>query len=109
MEVKAHLESSLDVPSNLKCLFGESSKNLNESQKQFCEKFLNKFRDVFSKEIIAGNCEMGEHIINLQDSSSIKQVPRRIPIHFREEVNKIKDMRDQGVRNLKVHECRQPY
>jgi len=36
---------------------------------------------VFSEEIIAGNCKIGDHVINLQDSSPIKQVPRRILIH----------------------------
>jgi len=66
------LESFLDVPSNLKYLFEENSRNLNESQKQLCAKLLNKFRDVFSEEIIVGNYGMGEHIINLQDSSPIK-------------------------------------
>jgi len=71
---------------------------LNESQKQLCAEFVNEFHDVFSEDIIAGNCGIGEHVINLQDSSLIKQVPRRIPIYIREEVNKIiKDMRDQGV------------
>jgi len=92
------LESLSEVPSNLKYLFEESSKNLNESQKQLCSEFINEFHDVFSEEIIAGNCKTGEHVINLQDSSPIKQVPRRIPIHMREEVNKIiMDVRNQGV------------
>jgi len=57
-----------------------------------------EFCDVFSEEIIAGNSELGEFVINLQDSSPIKQMPRRIPIHMREEINKIiKDMKDQSV------------
>jgi len=100
------LESFFEVPSNLKNLFEESSKNLNESQKQFCAEFINEFRDVFSEEIIAGNCEIGEHVINLQDSSPIKQVPRRIPIHMREEVNKIiMDMKNQGV----IEESKSPW
>jgi len=82
-------------------LFEENSRNLNESQKQLCAKFLNKFCDVFSEEIITGNCEMGEHVINLQNSFPIKQDPRRIPIHKREKINKIiKDMRDQGDRGI---------
>jgi len=67
------LKSFLEVPSNLKYLFEESSKNLNELQKQLCAKFINEFHDVFSEESIAGNCEIGKHVINLQDSSSIKQ------------------------------------
>jgi len=46
-----HLESFLEVPSDLECLFEESSKNLNESQKQLCAEFINEFHDVFSEEI----------------------------------------------------------
>jgi len=69
------LEGFLEVPLNLKCLFEERSKNLNESQKQLCAEFINEFHDVFSEEIIAGNCEIGEHVINLQDSFPIKQIP----------------------------------
>jgi len=60
----------------------------------------------FWKEIIAGNCGMGEHVINLQDSSPIKQVLWRIPIHMREDVNKIlKDIRDQDV----IEESKSPW
>jgi len=63
-----HLESFFEVPSNFKYLFKESSKNLDVSQKQLCAEFINEFHDVFSEEIVAGNCEIGEHVINLQDS-----------------------------------------
>jgi len=101
-----HLESIFEVPSNLENLFKESSKNLNESQKQLCAEFISEFCDIFSEEIIAGNCKIGEHVINLQDSSPIKQVPRRIPIHMRKEVNKIiMDMRNQGV----IEESKSPW
>jgi len=61
---------------------------------------------VFSEKIIAGNCEIGEHVINLQDFSPIKQVPRRIPIHMRQEINKIiKNMKDQSV----IEEFKSPW
>jgi len=101
-----HLESLFEVPLDLKCLFEENSKNLNESQKQLCAEFINEFHDVFSEKIIAGNCEIGEHVINLLDSTPIKQVPRRIPIHMREEVDKIiKDMSDEGV----IEESKSPW
>jgi len=43
------LESSFEVPSNLKYLFEESSKNLDESQKQLCAEFINEFHDVFGR------------------------------------------------------------
>jgi len=53
---------------------------------------------VFSKNVIAGNCNIVEHVINLKDSLPIKQFPRRIPFQLREEVNKIiEDMRKQRV------------
>jgi len=72
------LENFFEVSSNLKYLFEESSKNLNESQKQLCTEFINEFHDVFSDEIIE-NCEIGKLVINLQDSSPIKQpILRRI-------------------------------
>jgi len=43
---------------------------------------------------------MREHVINLQDSSPIKQVSRRIPIYMREKVNKIIKI----IREIKVTE-----
>jgi len=46
------LESFVEVSSDLKYLFEESSKNLNESQKQLCAKFINEFHDVFSKKLL---------------------------------------------------------
>jgi len=48
-EIKCGLESSFDVPLNLKCLFEESSRNLNESQKQLCAELLNEFCDFFGR------------------------------------------------------------
>lgn len=39
-----------------------------------------------------------KHIINVENSRPIKQVPRRIPFHLREEVNgMIEEMKEQGV------------
>jgi len=37
--------------------------------------FLIEFRDVFSNEVIAENCKVGEHVIKIKDSSPIKQSP----------------------------------
>jgi len=53
---------------------------------------------MFSNEIIAGNYKVKKHVIKIKDSSSIKQVPRRILLQMTEEVNKIiKEMKDQSV------------
>jgi len=94
------------VSFSLKELFVNNSKNLNEGQREIFIDFLEEFQDVFSKEVIAGNCDVVEHVINLKDSLPIKQVPRRIPFQMREEVNKIiEDMRKQGV----IEESQSPW
>lgn len=47
-----------------------------------------------------------EHVINVKDSSLIKQIPRRIPIHLRKEVDKIiEEMKEQGV----IEESQSPW
>jgi hypothetical protein len=99
--------SSQKVPSLLEELFIKHSKNLNFDQQEIFASFLDDFKDVFSREIVAGNCcDAIEHVINVKDSSPIKQVPRRIPIHMREEVDKlIVDMRNQGV----IEESQSPW
>ncbi|KMQ84239.1 retroviral aspartyl protease family protein [Lasius niger] len=86
------------VPSFLKTFFEENSKNLISSQKDIFTDFLIEFQDVFSENLVAGNCEVLEHAINVENSKSIKQAPRRIPLHLREEVDRIiQDMKSQGV------------
>lgn len=77
------------IPPFLKELFERESQELEEKQRELFAQFLNEFQDVFSEEILAGNCKVMEHRINVENSSPIKQVPRRIPLQMREEVNKI--------------------
>jgi len=88
------------VPSILKNLYNRSciiETNLDVTQKDIFADFLCQFRDVFSQEIVAGNCDVVYHGINVKDSSS-KQVPRRIPIGMRDKVDRIIDeMRKQEV------------
>mgnify|MGYP002716422899 CR=1 FL=1 len=92
------IESVEKNPLFLKELVEKNFHNLNEIEKAKFANFLNKFEDVFSENIVAGNCNIGMHVINVKDSLPIKQVPRRIPIQMRGEVNKIiEEMRAQGV------------
>jgi hypothetical protein len=59
---------------------------------------LREFQDVFSEEVTAGNCAVVEHSINLEKNDPIKQTPRRIPFHLRDEVEKnLEEMKRQGV------------
>jgi len=68
--------------------------------------FLEEFQDVFSNDVIAGNCDIVKHVINVKDFLSIKQVPRRISFQMREEVNKIiEDMRKRRV----IEESQSPW
>jgi len=46
---------------------------------------------MFSEDSVSGNCGILKHVINIKDSNPIKQAPRRIPSHLREEVNRIID------------------
>ena len=82
----------------LRRIFEESSRGLEFSQKQMFLNFLNEYSHVFSEKVVAGNCNILSHCIKLCDSRPIKQVPRRIPLHLQEEVNKIlEDMKVQKV------------
>lgn len=77
-----------------------------EEQKKLFAGFLVDFQDVFTEEIVAGNCDTVKYAINLIDSNPIKQVPRRIPFHMREEVDRIiEEMSHQGV----IEESQSPW
>jgi len=73
-------------------------------KKKFLLLFLSKFEDVFSQEIVVGNCDVFQHVINVKDSSPI--APHRIPIQLRGEVDKIiEEMRNKGV----IEESQSPW
>jgi len=79
-------------------LLQRGSEGLEVVQNNNFISFLSEFQDVFSEDISAGNCKILEHSINVSDKRPIKQVPRRIPIHLRREVESIlDDMKRQGV------------
>lgn len=92
------------VPSILMELYENDSVNLNKSQKDIFANLLNEYEDIFSEKIVAGNCDIVTHAINVRNSSPIKQIPRRIPIQMRSEVDKIiEELRNQGV--IKEKDC----
>lgn len=73
---------SEEVSSVFEELLVEKAENLNKSQKEIFASFFERNKDLFSQEIIAGNCDVFEHVINVKNSSLIKQVPRRVPIQL---------------------------
>lgn len=94
------------VPNILKQSLECNSSHLSKTQKDDFTDFLTEFHDVFSENVVAGNCDIVRHAINLKDPSPIKQVPRRIPFQMRDEVNKIiEEMKEQGV----IEESKSPW
>ena len=90
---------SKQIPFFLEEVFSKCAKKLDSSfQKEDFFLFLTDFQDVFSENIVAGNCDVVKHCIDLSDSRPIKQIPRRIPQVMRGEVEKIiEEMKLQGV------------
>ncbi|XP_011867683.1 PREDICTED: uncharacterized protein LOC105561915, partial [Vollenhovia emeryi] len=89
---------SREAPLLLKELFESSSRELAQPQSEALVEFLTDFQDTFSGEIVAGSCDVVQHSIDVGDSLPIKQYPRRIPLHLREEVDGvIEEMRSHGV------------
>ncbi|KMQ90068.1 integrase core domain protein [Lasius niger] len=103
----ARIEDSFErVPIPLKELYETNSRHLNGVEKKNFVDFLNEFEDLFSENIIAENCSVVEHVVNVQDSLPIKQVPRRIPIQMRGEVEKI--LEDMSSREM-IEESQSPW
>jgi len=79
-------------------LFERDSQKMDISQKKIFVELLEEFQDVFSEQIVAGNCDIMQHEIRLSDSRPIKQAPRRISIGKRAEVDEIiREMKYQEV------------
>ena len=78
---------------------GLNVKDLDASQLQELEALVSDFRDTFS----TGRQDLGRtnvtyHQIDTGDAAPIKQAPRRLPIHRRQEVEHlINEMQEQGV------------
>ncbi|GAB1869457.1 RNA-directed DNA polymerase [Camponotus japonicus] len=102
----SRIENFPEVPIILKELLKNNSINLKETEKEIFADFLNNYQDIFTENIVAGNCNVVEHVINVKDSLPFKQAPRRIPIHLRKEVDQIiEDMKRQGV----IEESQSPW
>lgn len=86
------------VPHFLLEFFERNSATLAVPQKEEFAKIIEDFQDIFTKDIIAGNCSLMEHAIDVKNSSPIKQAPRQIPLQMRAEIEEVLDeMKQQGV------------
>ena len=59
-----------------------------------------KYQDIFSKtEFDLGRTHLGEHVIDTGDAKPVKQRPRRVPIAFTDQEEKvIKQMEEKNIR-----------
>jgi len=97
-----HVEQKLTGPSepgNGARLLGVDTKRLDASQLQELDTLVNDFRDTFSTgRHDLGRTDLTYHQIDTGDASPIKQPPRRLPIHRRQEVGRlVNEMEKEGV------------
>ena len=89
---------SVVVPHFLSEFYQKHSQTLDISQKEKFAELLKEFQGIFTENVVAGNCSLETHSIDVMNSSPIKQPPRRVPLKMREEVDKIlSEMKQQGV------------
>ena len=83
-------ESSLEVPQHLHQLYSKASENLNKEQSRVVQNTLQQYGDVFSKhEFDFGLTSLTEHTTDVGNDIPIKQTPRRVPIVFADEEERI--------------------
>ena len=88
----------VSFPDFLSEFFRKQSQTLDVSQREKFAGLLDEFQNIFIESVVAGNCSLEMHSINVMNSFPIKQSPRRIPLQMREEVDKIlSEMKQQGV------------
>ena len=87
------------VPEHLQDLFQKACTGRAEEEKQRIAKTLTDFQDTFSKdEFDLGYTNLIEHTIDVGDHKPIKQAPRRVPVAFASEEEKvIKQLEQQGI------------
>ena len=78
---------------------GIDTTNMDQYQRGALEELVREFSDVFStgKQDL-GRTDLVYHSINTGNQDPIKQAPRRLPIHYKQEVGKmLEEMQQQGV------------
>jgi len=61
------LFSNGEVPIILEELFKNNSINLKNSEKEIFANFLSNYQNIFSENIVAGNYNVVEYVINIKD------------------------------------------
>ena len=83
------IRSQEQVPPHLQELFSRCSEALDEEQRLKFLSLLQEYQDIFaSTSDQVGRCDLVRHPINTEGHQSIKQAPRRVPLHRRTEIHK---------------------
>jgi len=77
-----------EIPQNLLEFYEKNSTIFDVSQKERFAEIIVDFLDIFTETIVAGNCSVIEHVINVNNSPPIKQVTKRVPLLMRREIEK---------------------
>ena len=95
------------LPEALQKLLIESSEGLDDQQQHSLEKLLLEFKGIFADtDGQLGRTGLVKHKIDTGDAVPIKQPPRRVPIHLRDEVEKVmQEMKDKDV----IEPCCSPW
>ncbi|KAF6216167.1 hypothetical protein GE061_000506 [Apolygus lucorum] len=88
-----------ECPPHLRVLWQETMGRLKVEERRIVEELLREFSDVFAKNgADIGSIKGCTHMIDVGESSPIRQTPRRIPPHRLEEVEKlVEEMEANGV------------
>ncbi|XP_076660208.1 uncharacterized protein LOC143363524 [Halictus rubicundus] len=95
------------VPKLLEDLFQRCCSALSPPRKTAFAKVTHEFQDIFAENPEhVGNCDVVQHKIDTGDCAPIKQAPRRLPFHRRDEVKELlAKMERQGV----IEESKSPW
>ena len=92
-------ETIPEITAHLTDLYTKACGNLSHTEQGSVHKMLHTRKDIFSKnDFDIGMTKLTEHAIDVGDHKPIKQPPRRVPVAFAEEEEKvIKQMENQGI------------
>lgn len=96
----SYVEQSKDiVPEHLKAMFERASTNLTPEQQKQVTLLIHEYRDVFTNEKgELGKTDLVTHQIDVNGAKPIRQAPRRLPLHQRQEASEqIKEMLEKTV------------
>ena len=94
-----HISKHQTLPEHVNRVFENSQEHLTDSQKDLVKSLLYEYKDIFAKDDHdLGRTSQAVHTIDTGDARPIRQAPRRLPIHQKQEAEApIANMLKRGV------------